>query len=126
MANKGGGKTLSAAGDLVQLDLMTGWPPFTLPSAYAPGARDLSTCPYPGTKIECGRYGLIEPAPNIDWCQHAPANPMLSGGDTLGGFLAHMVETGQNGYGREATRTGDDWSRTIDELMHVTAAQAFA
>jgi hypothetical protein len=125
MANTGGGTTLSAPGDMIQLDLMTRWPNFTLPSAYAPGARNFSTCRYPGTTIECGRYGLIEPSPNVDWHQQAPATSMPPGGDTLGGFLAHMVETGQRGYGREATGTGDDWSRTVDELMRVTSAQAF-
>jgi hypothetical protein len=126
IANSGGGTTLSTGGDLVQLDLMTRWPPFNLPSGYAPGARDFSNCPYPGTPIECGRYGLIEPRPNLDWRQRAPARSMPSGGNTLGSFLAHMIETGQSGYGREATGTGDDWSRTVDELMRVTGAQAFS
>lgn len=126
IANTGGGTTLSTSGDLVQLDLMTRWPPFNLPSGYAPGVRDFSSCPYPGTLTDCGRYGLIEPRPNLDWRQQTPAKSMPSGGDTLGSFLAHMIETGQSGYGREATGTRDDWSRTVDELMRVTGAQAFS
>lgn len=47
------------------------------------------------------------------------------GGDQLGSFLAHMVETGQVGYGHEATGLGDDWSRTVDELMTQTYSQFF-
>jgi hypothetical protein len=34
-----------------------------------------------------------------------------------------MLETGQTGYGREATGLGDDWSRTVDDLMRITAQQ---
>jgi hypothetical protein len=37
-----------------------------------------------------------------------------------------MIESGQVGYGREATGVADDWSRTVDELMKVTAGLAFS
>lgn len=50
---------------------------------------------------------------------------MSAGGHELGSFLAHMVETGQTGFGREATGVTDDWSRTVDELMTVTYAAVF-
>ena len=126
IANRGGGATLSATGDLTQLDLMTRWPSFSLPSPYAPGDRDFSTCSYPGTTIECGRYGLIEPRPNVDWRQHAPDTKMAGGSVRLGSFLGNMIATGQSGYGREATGTGDDWSRTVDELIHVAGTRAFS
>lgn len=126
IANAGGGATLSASRDLTQLDLMTRWPLLTLPTAYSKGARDFSTCSYTGVTIECGRYGLIETGASLDWRQQAPAKSMPAGGDTLGSFLANLIETGQRGYGREATGTGDDWSRTVDELIRVTGAQAFS
>ncbi len=125
IASSGGGKTLSSSGDLRQLDLFTRWPAFTLPSGYLPGARDFSTCSYRGTKLDCGRYGLIEKHPSPDWRQQSPNASMPAGGDELGTFLAHMVETGQVGYGREATGLTDDWSQTVDELMTRTYAMFF-
>jgi hypothetical protein len=126
MNGTGGGKALSLAGDLRQLDLLSRWPAFTLPAKYTSGPRDFSTCTYAGTAFDCGRYGLIAPQPNPDWRQQAPALSMPAGGHELGTFLAKMVETGQVGYGREATGIGDDWSRTVDELMTRTYASLFA
>lgn len=125
MAAPGGGQTLTQPGDLRQLDLMSRWPLFTLPKNFAPGTRDFTTCKYPGKKLDCGRYGLIEGPPNPDWHQQAPASVMPVRGYRLGTFLAHMVETGQVGYGREATGDRDDWSRTVDELMKQTYKQRF-
>jgi hypothetical protein len=125
MAAPGGGQTLTRLGDLRQLDLMSRWPPFTLPRNFAPGARDFATCRYHGQLLDCGRYGLIDGQPRPDWHQQAPAPAMPAGGDRLGTFLAQMVETGQVGYGREATGLGDDWSRTVDELMTQTYSQFF-
>ncbi|MGP9806266.1 hypothetical protein [Paracoccus sp. NSM] len=125
MAAPGGGQTLTQPGDLRQLDLMSRWPSFTLPRNFAPGARNFSTCTYPGKPFDCGRYGLIDGQPSPDWHQQAPACVMPAGGDRLGSFLARMVETGQVGYGREASGLGDDWSRTVDELMKQTYFQFF-
>tara|TARA_R110001599_G_scaffold67445_2_gene190589 strand:- start:624 stop:1568 length:945 start_codon:yes stop_codon:yes gene_type:complete len=125
MAASHGGQSLSGAGDLTQLDLMTHWPAFSLPSTFPPGARNFSTCSYSGTNLDCGRYGLIEPQPTPLWHQQAPAPKMPAGGDELGTFLAKMLESGQTGYGREATGRFDDWSRTVDDLMNVTAKTAF-
>ena len=50
---------------------------------------------------------------------------MPRGGLELGSFLAQMIETGQIGYGREATGAADDWSSTVDDLLNVTAAASF-
>lgn len=124
MAGPAGGQTLTRQSDLTQLDLLSNWPSFTLPAGFAPGPRDFSTCTYAGSAIECGRYGLIDKQPNSAWHQQAPAAAMPSRGDQLGTFLARMVE-GRIGYGRQATGTGDDWSRTVDELLKVTAGLAF-
>jgi hypothetical protein len=125
MAAPGGGQTLVQPGDLRQLDLMSRWPSFTLPKNFAPGPRDFATCRYHGKPLDCGRYGLIGGQPSPNWHQQAPARVMPVGGDRLGSFLARMVETGQVGYGREATGLGDDWSRTVDELMTQTYSQLF-
>jgi hypothetical protein len=124
MVKAGGGQTLTQQGDLTQLDLLSNWPTFTLPSGFAPGSRDFSTCRHAGSPIECGRYGLIDGQPNPLWHQRAPASSMPAGGDQLGTFIARMLE-GRHGYGREATGTADDWSRTVDELLKVTAGLAF-
>ncbi len=124
MANANGGQTLSQQGDLTQLDLLSNWPAFSLPSGFAPGPRDFATCRHAGSAIECGRYGLIDGQPNPLWHQQAPAQSMPAGGDQLGTFIARMLE-GRSGYGREATGTADDWSRTVDELLKVTAGLAF-
>lgn len=123
--SKGATTALTAPGDLVQLDLMTRWPPFTLPPAFPTGARDFHTCSHPGTALDCGRYGLIDRQPNPDWLQYPPAQRMGPGGDRLGTFLAQMLEQGQTAWGREATGTADDWSRTVDDLMQVTAGVSF-
>ncbi|WP_293397677.1 hypothetical protein [Phenylobacterium sp. RIFCSPHIGHO2_01_FULL_69_31] len=124
MSKVGGGQTLSSAGDLVQLDLLTNWPSFTLPLGFQQTPRDFSTCSYAGAAVDCGRYGLIHPQPSPDWRQQAPASSMPTGGAELGTFLARMAE-GRVGYGREATGRGDDWSLTVDELLTVTGALAF-
>ena len=124
MASGRGGKTITMPGDLVQLDLFSRWPPFSLPAGFAPGTRNFSTCKYAGNVRDCGRYGLISPQPSPAWHQHAPAAIMPPGGIELGTFLARMLETGQVGFGREATGLGDDWSRTVDELMRVTTKLA--
>ena len=126
MASSSGGQRLSKQGDLTQLDLLSRWPCFTMPSTFAPGARDFSACRHPGVLTDCGRYGLIiNSQPSPVWNQQAPAISMPAGGDELGTFLAHMIEAGQNSYGREATGLTDDWSMTVDELMRVTASKAF-
>ncbi|MBZ9740684.1 hypothetical protein [Mesorhizobium sp. CO1-1-4] len=125
MAAIGGGQKLTQPGDLRQLDLLTRWPSFSLPSNYTAGKRDFSTCSYAGSTLDCGRYGLIAKQPNPGWHQQAPAAAMPAGGDRLGTFLANMVEVGQVGYGREATGLGDDWSQTVDELMTRTHARFF-
>lgn len=126
MAQRGGGKTLASMRDLIQLDLLSNWPPFTLPSSFAPGARDFNTCKFAGSPVDCGRYGLIEPQPSPKWKQHAPAQSMPHIGEDLGTYLAHMVESGPVGYGREASGTGDDWSGTVNELLNVTGSLVFA
>lgn len=125
MASSRGGQTLSQPGDLRQLDLFLHWHPFTLSGKYAAGKRDFSNCTHPGSHLNCGRYGLIAGQPNPDWHQQRPAIVMPAGGDKLGTYFANMVETGQTGYGREATGVGDDWSRTVDELMTRTYARFF-
>lgn len=124
MAARFGGITLRAPGDLVQLDLLSNWPRFNLPAGFAPGERDFRTCGHRGAALDCGTYGLIDsqvPA----WRQQPPAKVMPAGGDELGTFLAHMLEDGQIGYGREATGLDDDWSKTVEELTQTTAALAF-
>lgn len=125
MASAGGGKKLSSAMDLRQLDLYSRWPLFRLPSGYRAGDRDFSTCGHGGAKVDCGRYGLIEGKPNPKWHQQAPAQTMPAGGKQLGSFLAHMVEAGQSGFGREATGMADDWSFTVEELLNATYASVF-
>jgi hypothetical protein len=125
MAASSGGKTITQAMDLRQLDLYTRWPSFTLPAGYHPAPRDFSTCSYAGLAFDCGRYGLIDGQPNPLWHQQSPALAMPAGGLELGAFLAHMVEAGQTGFGREATGTSDDWSRTVEELMTVAYANVF-
>lgn len=124
MAAASGGCHLKGSGDLAQLDLLSRWPNFTLPTTFAAGARDFSTCTHAGSTIACGRYGLIDGQPNPVWHQQAPATVMPAGGDELGTFIARMVEC-RSGYGREATGLSDDWSRTVDELTKVTAGLAF-
>ena len=124
MAQASGGQRLTTQGDVTQLDLFSYWPSFMLPPGFAPGQRDFQNCSHPGLAVECGRYGLIDNPPNPAWHQHAPAVSMPAGGDELGTFLARMME-GRSSYGREATGTRDDWSRTVDELMKVTAGLAF-
>ena len=126
MAAFGGGVALTSQGDLNQFDLLSRWPPFSMPATFAPGHRDFSTCTHPGSTLDCGRYGLIDKQPNPDWRQQAPANPVPPAGDRLGTFLAQMLETGQVGYGREATGLSDDWSRTVDELIRVTGGTTFS
>jgi len=125
MAKPSGGQSLTAQGDLTQLDLLSNWPDFSLPAGFAPGLRDFGTCTLPGVALDCGRYGPIDRQPNPAWHQEAPAAAMPAGGDQLGIFLANMIEQGQVGYGREATGLADDWSRTVDELTRVTAGLAF-
>lgn len=125
MADASGGKTINKTNDLRQLDLFLHWPEFTLSPGYCPRTRDFSTCQHNGNLLDCGRYGLIDKQPAPDWHQQAPAKKMPSGGHRLGSFLAHMVESGQVGFGREATGTGDDWSRTVEELLQVTYANVF-
>lgn len=125
MAAAKGGKTITEKRDLRQLDLFTRWPAFKLPSGYCSKPRDFSTCSYSGTTLDCGSYGLINKQPNPKWHQQAPAKTMPPGGHQLGSFLAHMLTTGLSGFGREATGTGDDWSRTVEDLMNVTFTKAF-
>jgi len=125
MAARRGGQTLSSSGDLRQLDLISRWPAFTLPKRFAPGPRDFLTCHHPGSAIDCARYGLIDQQPKPFWHVQAPAFVMPPGGHELGSFLAHMLKTGQVGYGREATGLVDDWSRTVNELMTVTYTSIF-
>lgn len=125
MAAPAGGKELTADRDLRQLDLFTRWPAFTLPSGYDPAPREFSTCRYSGAPFDSGRYGLISQQPNPDWYQQSPASSMPAGGHQLGSFLAHMLEVGQTGFGREATGNADHWSRTVEELMTVTYANLF-
>ena len=125
MANPSGGKSISGQDDLRQLELLTNWPPFDLPASYQCYSRDFSTCMHSGQPFDCGRYGLIDTQPLPYWHQQAPAMSMPSGGIQLGSFLARMLETGQTGFGREATGRGDDWSRTVDELMKVTYSNLF-
>jgi hypothetical protein len=123
MADFGGGKTINGKMAKRQLHLFEHWPTFTLPAGYDQAPRDFSSCRHPGKPIDCGRYGLITKHPR--WNQQKPASSMPGGGTQLGSFFAKMVEDGQTGYGREATGTGDDWSRTVDELMTVTYANVF-
>ena len=125
MAKPSGGQSLTTQRDLTQLDLLLNWPNFSLPSGFAPGLRDFGTCTHPGITRDCGRYGLIDQQPNPAWHQQAPAPVMPAAGDQLGTFLAKMMEQGQTGYGREATGLVDDWSRTVDELMRVSAGLGF-
>jgi hypothetical protein len=125
MANPASGKSISGKSDLRQLDLLTRWPPFSLPANYKCGLRNFSTCKHAGQPLDCGRYGLITPQPTTSWYQQTPANPMPVSGFQLGAFLAHMLESGQTGFGREATGITDDWSRTVDELMTVTYSNFF-
>jgi hypothetical protein len=125
MATPGVGQSLSSQGDLIQLGLLSHWPPFTLPPGFAPGARNFTICPHAGKALDCGQYGLVDPQPFPLWHQQAPAQAMPYGGKELGTFLAGMIESGQVGYGREATGFADDWSRTVDELMKVTAGLGF-
>ncbi len=126
MAKHGGGKKLSSPRDLVQLDLYTNWPPFTLPSAFHPGPRDFRNGPGTGSFLTCGRYGLIEPQPTPKWRQNAPAAAMSAGGDELGTYLAQMIQSGTHSYGRIAPGSGDDWSLTVSELLNVTGSLAFS
>lgn len=125
MAAPRGGQTLTKRGDLRQLDLLTNWPTFTLPANFTPGPRNIKNCQHAGSLSDCAWYGLISPQPNPLWHQQAPATSMPAGGDLLGTFLARMVEAGQLGYGREATGTADDWSRTVHDLMTTTYASYF-
>lgn len=125
MAKPTGGQSLTAQGDLTQLDLLLNWPHFSLPAGFAPGLRDFRNCTHLGVTQDCGRYGLIDQQPNPAWHQQVPAAVMPPGGVQFGTFLANMIEHGQTGYGREATGLHDDWSRTVDELMKVTAGLAF-
>ena len=125
MAATGGGQSLTSSGDLRQLDLLSRWPPFTLPAGFAAAPRDFASCAYAGATLDCGRYGLIDAQPRPLWHQQAPAATMPPGGPELGTFIARMLETGQVGYGREATGHGDDWSQTVHELMTVTYANMF-
>jgi hypothetical protein len=118
-------KTISSEGDLRQLDLLTRWPLFSLPANYQPGDRDFSTCKHAGQPLDCGRYGLITPQPTTSWHQQTPANRMPASGVQLGAFLAHMLESGQTGFGREASGNRDDWSRTVEELLTVTYKKLF-
>lgn len=126
LATHGSNLTLTSSGDLRQLDLLSRWPAFTLPANFAPGPRDFGTCRHAGTILDCARYGLIAAQPSPVWFQQTPATSMPVAGDQLGTFLAHMMEAGQSGYGREATGTADDWSRTVNELMTVTYANLFS
>ena len=126
MTQAGSGKTLSTAGDLTQLELMEKWPMFSLQGGFSPGLRDFRTCTFAGMPVDCGRYGLIDPQPSPKWTQHVPARSMHPGGNCLGAFLARMVESGSRGYGREASGTADDWSRTVSELLTVTGSLAFS
>lgn len=125
VADTGGGTTISGKKNLRQLDLYKRWPPFTLPADYDPRLRDFSTCTHGGALLDCGWYGLIEKKLNPDWHQQAPAQIIPPGGYQLGSFLAHMVRSGQSGFGREATGTMDDWSRTVQDLMQVTYTKIF-
>lgn len=112
---------LITSGDLKQLDLYSNWHPFDLPKYFSRQlGRNFATCRHPGTTADCGRYGLITKQPVRRWHQRPPAKTMPVGGDELGTFLARMAAS-QTGYGREATGCGDDWSRTVKDLLEVTA-----
>ena len=127
MAAAGGGKTLSSGPDLVQLDLYSNWPSFTLPLSFAAGSRDFSKGLLGGSgALDSGRYGLIEPQLNPRWTQQAPAQVMQAGGDELGSYMAHVVQSGGHRYGRVAPGTGDDWSTTISELLSITGGLSFS
>lgn len=125
MAAARGGKALTTPGDLVQLELLSRWPSFSLPPTFTSRPRDFSTCLHRGVVLDCGRYGLIDPQPKPAWRQQSPAPTMPAGGPELGSFLAHMVETGQSNYGREATGTADDWSFTVNELLTASVTSFF-
>jgi len=103
MAAADGGQILTRPGDLVQLELLSTWRKFTLPPTFSLSSRDFSTCGHAGSALDCGWYGLIDPQPAPAWRQQPPAASMPAGGMELGSFLAHMVESGQTGYGPEAT-----------------------
>lgn len=120
MSKSQGRKTLSGVSDLTQLALYSTWPAFELGSGFPSGLRDFSTCQHPGEDVDCGRYGLIGGLPLL-WRQQAPARKMR-GGTQLGTFLARMV-LNRYGYGREATGRADDWSRTVEDLMRITASR---
>ena len=125
MASPSGVTTLRSPGDMVQLELLSTWPPFTMPRRFAPGPRDFSNCTHSGSLQDCGRYGLISPQSSPDWRQSAPSQTISSGGMQLGTFAARMLGTGQTGFGREATGLADDWSRTVDELLTISGGTAF-
>ncbi|MEI8395040.1 MAG: hypothetical protein WCF85_09920 [Rhodospirillaceae bacterium] len=125
MADSGGGKHIKDVGDLKQHELLSKWPPFTLPKKnFDSRTRDFCTCAFPGKPLDCGWYGLIKDQPSPEWHQQAPAISMPAGGDKLGTFLANMAAS-QPDYGREAAVSGrgDDWSFTVDELLRVTGSK---
>ena len=124
-AAPGGGQTITKRRELTQLELLSNWPPFELPTNFPPGKRDFSSCSHPGAPIDCARYGLIGGQPNPIWHQQAPAPTMPAGGSQLGTFLANMIEDGQTSYGRKASGTADDWSRTVSDLLIVSAGLVF-
>jgi hypothetical protein len=75
MAAAGGGQTLTRPGDLVQLELLSTWPKFTLPPTFSLSSCDFSTCGHAGSALDCGRYGLIDPQPAPAWRQHRRPRP---------------------------------------------------
>jgi hypothetical protein len=77
--------------------------------------------------LDSGRYGLIvKQSATTEWYCVSPTNIGSSSAVKLGTFMAGMLHLGLQGRGRLATPQGrDDWSFTIDELLHVTATRMF-
>jgi hypothetical protein len=127
-STKGGITITPATKD--QLELLETWPDFKfVPAGYAAASRDFSGTSCPGIVGDSGRYGGIDlPAKKKvgKWEQLVPSSTSMSrgSGTQLDEFLAGMV-TGKTNHGREAVEGAtDDWSKTIDELLKISAPQS--
>jgi hypothetical protein len=109
-----------------QLELYEYWHSFSFVSGpYSPASRDFNGSGQPGSSGESGRYGGIDLPPTTPLWEHivpSSSPPMRRGGGIeITEFVAGMV-VGDAGIGRHAHASGsDDWSKTVDEILSITA-----
>jgi hypothetical protein len=122
--------SLTGPSSCKQLDLYQNWYRFDfLDPAYSMSRVNFHVGPGP---LWSGTFGIIDPRFDSQprWTQHLahPTPGIIATHDPrLGRFLAEMADGTQPGFGRLATPSlNTDWSKTVELLLRVTYARAFA